>query len=70
MPQGVQERQRVLHQEHLEAPRVEGKKRQPILPEHAWLPALREPFFNKPGAEVVQPVGTSQTTSVKAIEWK
>ena len=58
--QKFQHRQRVLHQQQLEAPLVEGKERQSILREHARLPALREPFFDEPGVEVVHSIGPSQ----------
>jgi hypothetical protein len=60
MRQKFQERQRVLHQEELEAPHIEGQEGQPILCERARLPALREPFFEEPDAEVVHSVGPSQ----------
>ena len=53
MLQKFQERQWVLHQEELEAPHIEGHDGQPILREYARLPALREPFFEEPDAQVV-----------------
>jgi len=71
MVQEFQKRQRVLHQVKLEGLRVEVQDGQPILRKHARLPALWETFFNKPCAEVVQPVSRSTTTiSVTAIERK
>jgi len=58
--QNIQERQRVLHQVEFGTPRVECEEGQSILREHAWLPTLREPFFDEPSAEIVHTIGPSQ----------